>query len=75
MELNLNSFFTILTNFKIKFKNTGYPTPTQVSNKDLVFIVETPTHIENAIQYSILKFDKIKLDYDRDRVEIFLKFQ
>ena len=75
MELNLNMLFDKLTNFKIKFKNTEYPTPTQVSNKDLVFIVETPSHIENAIQYSILEFDKIKLDHDRDRVEIFLKYQ
>ena len=73
MELNLNSFFTKLTNFKIKF--TEKPSPIEISNKDLVFIVETPTHIENAIQYSILEFDKIKLDYDRDRVEIYLKYQ
>ena len=73
MELNLNSLFTILTNFKIKF--TEKPSLIEVSNKDLVFIVETPTHIEDIVQYSILEFDKIKLDDDRDRVEIFLKYQ
>ena len=38
--MNLNVLFDILTNFKIKF--TEYPTPTQVSNMNLKFIVEAP---------------------------------
>ncbi len=72
MELNLNMLFDKLTNFKIRF--TEKPSPKEISNKDLVFIVEIPTHMENTIQYSILEFDTIKLNNDADRVEIFLKY-
>ena len=71
MDLNLNMLFDKLANFKIKF--TEKPSPTEISNKDLVFIIETPTHIENIIQYQLLKFKDIELNKDADRIEIRLE--
>ncbi len=73
MELNLNMLFNELTNFKIKFSMETKPTIIQVSNKDLVFVVEMPTHIPDIIKHGVFEFENIKLDEERDRVEIHIK--
>ena len=61
MDINLNTLFTILTNFKIKF--TKNPSPIQIGNKGLVFVV-------GDYQYDI---KDIKWNKDLDRIEIRLE--
>lgn len=73
MELNLNMLFDKLANFKIKFSMETDPTIIQVSNKDLVFVIEERTHIPNIIRYGAFEFEGIKLNEESDRIEINLK--
>lgn len=66
-DLNLNSLFTRLTNFKIKF--TENPSPTQISNKDLVFRVDSK---EEEYQRSY-DFVNIVWNQDDDIIEVILE--
>ncbi len=61
MKINMNTLFDKLTNFKIKF--TENPSPIQIGNKGLVFVI-------GDYQYDI---KDIKWNKDLDRIEIHLK--
>ncbi|MCK5609254.1 hypothetical protein KAR91_45690 [Candidatus Pacearchaeota archaeon] len=66
--INLNTLFDKLTNFKIKFKEN--PSPTQISNKDLVFHVVS----EKEEEYDrVYEFKDIIWDQDCDVIEIVLE--
>ncbi len=73
--MNMNILFDVLTSFKIKF--TEHPTPTQVSNMDLVFKTEDAVFSE-AQQGVVVPFYKeykikgVDLNDDGKRVEIIL---
>ena len=59
--MNLNTFFDKLTNFKILF--TADPSPIQVSNKELVFVISN----------YLYEFKEVKLNVELNRVEIILE--
>lgn len=73
MDLNLNMLLTALTNFRIKYSMETDPTIIQVSNKDLVFVIEEPTHIPDIVKYGVFEFEDIKLNEEADRIEITIK--
>ncbi len=60
--MNLNTLFDKLTNFKIRF--TEKPSPLEVSNKEIVFVIEG-----NSRLYDL---KRIELNRDMDTVEILL---
>ena len=63
--MNLNTLFDKLTNFKIKF--TENPSPVQVSNKKLTFILNKGKAWEHGVE-----FKSIELNKDTDTVEVIL---
>ena len=60
--MNLNMLFSKLTNFKIRF--TKDPSPLEVSNKEIVFVIEGNSRLYNL--------KRIELNRDMDTVEIVL---
>jgi hypothetical protein len=75
-KMNLNTIFNKFVNFKIGFTNN--PSPIQIGNKDLVFVIENRFRLFNREgriydHRTFLYFKRIEWNKDTDIVEIILE--